>query len=513
MIKTTFDQLEPSIQEKLTRLDSLEASYKREGGNVVMYNGESFYTGKINVPEAPKQKTIYFSGNEIADMRDSLYSSTSKYKSASDTYMTMGKIYASNFKNLLTAVEPMTVFESDEDILLSRVYGNFYYFYTNSGNIYKITKNNTNNREKLNVLRFIKESFVPNLDARDVLCFMPYSTGYLVSTMVNGVYYVSDSHAELKFGMNDVFRMFVLPNKNVLCISHHEKPGIVFHDFESGKRVESSNILRTRDKQYPKDAILLDNGDFCVLGKPSGGNPSSSMLHYWKLDEAKIGYEYQPVAKNKASIFYEIKHLNANHDHIYVSGVNQNRLFVWIYDREDLRKDPVEVIFDKIRVAYDDLLYVGMADGEITFNVGGRMITINGDGEVLENLSLKGYDGAKTMSSDKVILCVKTKRAVSYAKQSYGYVPDISLEIFNGSMPCNNINIYMRSSDATERAAFFNADTLEQILPAYYGITSDRESIINLENCQAKRIIMKIACPKGNVIDGVVVNKNQLYMK
>ena len=97
-IKITTDQLDASILDKLTRLDAMESSYKKENGNVVMYNGDNFYTGKF--PEMPKQKVVYFSYNEIADMREALYKSNSKYKSAADTYMTMGKIYASNFARI-----------------------------------------------------------------------------------------------------------------------------------------------------------------------------------------------------------------------------------------------------------------------------------------------------------------------------------------------------------------------------------------------------------------------------
>ena len=112
-IKICLDQLDGSILDKITRLDAMESSYKKENGNVVMYNGDNFYTGKF--PEMPKQKIVYFSYNEIVDMRDALYKSNSKYKSAADTYMTLGKVYASNFKNLLTSVEPTRIFEKEEE--------------------------------------------------------------------------------------------------------------------------------------------------------------------------------------------------------------------------------------------------------------------------------------------------------------------------------------------------------------------------------------------------------------
>ena len=41
-IKITTDQLDASILDKLTRLDAMESSYKKENGNVVMYNGDNF---------------------------------------------------------------------------------------------------------------------------------------------------------------------------------------------------------------------------------------------------------------------------------------------------------------------------------------------------------------------------------------------------------------------------------------------------------------------------------------
>ncbi len=189
----------------------------------------------------------------------------------------------------------------------------------------------------------IKEYFIPNFDSRDVLCFIPYSDGYLVSTLNNGVYYITENSAELKFSFNGVIKIFVSPNHNIICISKFEKPAVVIYDFASGEKITTSNKLRVKDKQYPKDALMLDNGDFCVLGKPSGGNPSDSLLHYWKLDEGQIGYNYVDVGANKASIFYEVKFLNESADHIYISGVNQNRLFVWVYDKLDIKKEPEEI--------------------------------------------------------------------------------------------------------------------------------------------------------------------------
>ena len=511
-IKITTDQLDASILDKLTRLDAMESSYKKENGNVVMYNGDNFYTGKF--PEMPKQKVVYFSYNEIADMREALYKSNSKYKSAADTYMTMGKIYASNFKNLLTSVEPTRIFEKEEeDILLTKTYGNFYYIYTNLGNIYKIVKNNTNMVNKINIIKNIKEYFIPNFDSRDVLCFIPYSDGYLVSTLNNGVFYITENSAELKFSFNGVFKLFISPNHNIICISKFEKPAVIIYDFASGEKITTSNKLRMRDKQYPRDALMLDNGDFCILGKPSGGNPSDNLLHYWKLDEAQIGYNYIDIGSNKASIFYEVKFLNESADHIYISGVNQNRLFVWVYDKLDLKREPEEIIFDKINITYDDLLLVDINDGLITFNIRDRLLTIDKNCEVIENLTMRNFDGTKEMLGGNTIVCIKEHSINVYLKQKYGYAPNISLEIYNGNIPCNNINIYTASTEATERMAFFNGETLEQIIPAYYGITSDFESIINISDCSAKKIIMKIMSPKSNIIKGVVVNTNQLYIK
>ena len=131
----------------------------------------------------------------------------------------------------------------------------------------------------------------------------------------------------------------------------------------------------------------------------------------------------------------------------------------------------------------------------------------------MENLAMRNFDGTKEMLGGNTIVCIKENSINVYAKQKYGYAPNISLEIYNGNIPCNNINVYTSSTEATERMAFFNGETLEQIIPAYYGITSDFESIINISDCPAKKIIMKIMSPKSNIIKGVVVNTNQLYIK
>ena len=52
--------------------------------------------------------------------------------------------------------------KEEENILLTKTYGNFYYIYTNLGNIYKIVKNNTSIVNKINIIKNISNLLINN---------------------------------------------------------------------------------------------------------------------------------------------------------------------------------------------------------------------------------------------------------------------------------------------------------------------------------------------------------------
>ena len=57
-MKLSTNDLDKSLIDKITQLDEMRLNYTKDDGNIVMYDGNSFYTGKM--PEV-KVKLPYFS--------------------------------------------------------------------------------------------------------------------------------------------------------------------------------------------------------------------------------------------------------------------------------------------------------------------------------------------------------------------------------------------------------------------------------------------------------------------
>lgn len=518
-MKYSINDLDQNLVDKINRLDKMELEYSKDNGNIVMYDGSKYYTSGIQFPVQTTEK-VYFSNNSIIDFRDALYKSNDKYKSSFDNNFTGKNSLMSNFKNAYSEINSNFICMADSDVLLFKEFGNYYYAYVKSGKLIKISKSNTTIQNFYNVINSIKMNFVcPNLVSTDILDFIIIDNKVLVSTIENGVYLLDfdNSIYELKFNLNQVIRMINLPNGNILCVTDLDKNAIVTYDFETGNKVETSNVIKKRDYQVAKDAIIMDNGDYAVIGKNIGVTQSDHLLHYWKLDLSSAGYDNRDgiIAKNKASVFYEIKFFSSFDKYVLISGVYKNKLFIWIYDTDNLKNAPEEILFDKINVEYDDVLFVYAKDrNDILFNIKDRLVEIDNTGEVISNIKMNQFNSvSKMMFLDKKIIAIDGKEVIYYNLSSSSYYPEIKLNIYNENISCNNINIYVKSSNGSDRALFFNAKTNEQIIPAYYGITEYHESVINLSDCDATKIIMKISSPKDNIIYGVVVNSNRLFKK
>jgi len=518
-MKISIDELDNSVKNKINKFDKLELNYAEDNGQIVMFNGKEYYTSNIEIPRHNIEH-VYFSNNSINDFRKALYKSHDNFKSSFDTIFTESNLTMSNFRNAYSEINSNFICMADSDILLFKEFGNYYYTYLESGKIFKINKSNITVQTDYDIMNVIRTNFVcPNIKNTDVLDFIVVNNAFLISTVENGIFYMdfNKNEFELKFNLNQVIKLLELPNKNILCISDIDKNSIVTYDLESGNKIETSNVIRKRDYQVAKDAILMDNGDFAVLGKPIGINPCEHLLHYWRMDFSKASYENEDIKihPNKASVFYEVKFLSSFSKNIVISGVYKSKLFIWVYDTDNLKNTPREIIFDKLNIEYDDLQFVHMKSyDEIYFNIADKLLMINANGDILANIKMNQYGNiSKMLCSENKIIGIDRKEALHYNITSYNYYPEIKLLVFNDPIACNNIDIYIKSNNGKDRVTFYDPNTNEQIRPSYYGITEFNETVINISDCKSTKIVMKINSPKDNEIYGVVVNKNRLFKK
>ena len=186
-MKYSINDLDQNLVNKINRLDKMELEYSKDNGNVVMYDGNKYYTSDIQFPVQTTEK-VYFSNNSIIDFRDALYKSNDKYKSSFDNNFAGKNSLMSNFKNAYSEINSNFICMADSDVLLFKEFGNYYYAYVKSGKLIKISKSNTSIQNSYNVISSIKMNFVcPNLLSTDILDFIIVYNKVLVSTIENGV--------------------------------------------------------------------------------------------------------------------------------------------------------------------------------------------------------------------------------------------------------------------------------------------------------------------------------------
>lgn len=523
-MKIGINDLDIDLVEKIRRLDSLELNYKKDNGNIVMYDGNKFYTS--NMPQQIIEKTnvvnneiIYFSSNEIEELKEHLYNSKGNFKSSFDTNMIGDPYFSTNFKNLLTTINYNVLCKTDSNILRFDEYAGFYYLYLNNGFMIKINADNPSSQTKYDFLSILKTNFAcSNLRPKSILNIYPYKEGYLISTIENGVFYINIPKGiyELKFAANNVKYIQALHNDEILLVSLSTKNAINIYDFNTGNKIETYNNLSSYDLQIPQ-RFYFNKDRFFILGKTAGYNMSNNLLHGWRLDPAGISYENidSDIHENKQSVDYHVKFMTVKDSYLYLSGIFNKKLFVWKYDINALYECPEEYVYEYPVISYDDFKLFKVLDNNcFYFTIKDRLVKLTFDGHVLENLQLKEYSNIERiyLTHDKLIVVDKNE-LLSYPLPKYSYYQTLDFDIYNEEKYCNNINILIVSENAKERAVFYNPEDGKQIMPTFYIINSDKYSLIKLKDCNYKKIKMRLNIERDSNIKGIVVNKNNLFIK
>jgi hypothetical protein len=245
-----INDLDRDLIKKINKFDELELNYSKDDGNILMYDGENYYTSKINV----KNKEIYFTENDLMDYRKHLYKSEGKFISSFDTKVLNNNVFSSSFKSLLTSSEPKVLCKTDASVIYMKEYGSYYYIYTLSGKLYKINKIATNTQTVYDICALLKTHFAcTNLHPKMITDFIQYEDGYLFSVLGYGIYYININQGiyELKFNYPSVIKMVEVANNILVTLTKDNDKTVILSNLINGKKIESYNIL-SLDYQHTK---------------------------------------------------------------------------------------------------------------------------------------------------------------------------------------------------------------------------------------------------------------------
>ena len=288
-MKLSTNDLDKSLIDKITQLDEMRLNYTKDDGNIVMYDGNSFYTGKM--PEV-KVKLPYFSTEELYNFKQNLFSNNELYTSSYTNNFQNEVRNNSAFKNIMKSMSYSFISKLDSTALFFKMYGSYYYAFTSSGKLYKISKTQLNEQTVFDIIAILKTNFAcQNLFARKILDIIPYEDGFLISVLDNGVYYININTGiyELKLNITSINKLYRLNSTKILALSNTEKKSVIIFDAVSGKKIDSFDTL-SNFNQLPDSAVITEKG-FYVLGKYIGNSAPINMIHYWQLDAGEISYE------------------------------------------------------------------------------------------------------------------------------------------------------------------------------------------------------------------------------
>ncbi len=505
-MKLSTNDLDKSLIDKITQLDEMRLNYTKDDGNIVMYDGNSFYTGKM--PEV-KVKLPYFSTEELYNFKQNLFSNNELYTSSYTNNFQNEVRNNSAFKNIMKSMSYSFISKLDSTALFFKMYGSYYYAFTSSGKLYKISKTQLNEQTVFDIIAILKTNFAcQNLFARKILDIIPYEDGFLISVLDNGVYYININTGiyELKLNITSINKLYRLNSTKILALSNTEKKSVIIFDAVSGKKIDSFDTL-SNFNQLPDSAVITEKG-FYVLGKYIGNSAPINMIHYWQLDAGEISYENYDDLVDIALEYNKYQYITIDNDenNLLVYGIKSNgNIFRCVYDIQNNTNDYYEM--DVIK-PNSTKLFVNK-----NIYIVNNSVYIIEDNAILDMFKLSLNINDKIYFDKNSIIYVGGRDIISYTFPKYAFYPTESFVIYDENGICNNIKILVSSTTGKEKIALFNGETKEQIIPQFYGLTENNEFIIVLKNCKATKIVMTIDFNKESEIKNIVVKTNREYFE
>ena len=512
-MKINENELSTELQKKINILSNVK---NNDEAGFLFYDGEKFITRTI----VGNKANPIISDNEIRTIFEHKFKKEEGYSSSFNDQMINKTVVSKNIPSFIVPLISKFEFKTDGNIIKQKVYSNYIAVLDDKGILYKVNKNQTNVHTRIEIMNILKTNFIQkNFSINSILDFELYDTGVLVSTELNGVYYldVQNKVYEMKFAIYPVSIIKALKDGRVLCCTETEANSVNIFDFKTGAKVVTYNNLKKYDHQLPYSAIV-NQENFYILGRSYSVNQSGRTLHYYRYNtESKI-YENADylVHTHKQNNDYQIKFFTEDPSSLYIAGVENDVLFIWKYNKDNMHIEPKEIRFDKIKITYDELEGFIIKNNKCYIVIDKRILSFDVDTLEIENnfLDLSHTLENQTFDyhSDKIYGYMNNE-VFSSTIPERKYYKEIQVDVLQNAKTCNNITVCLRSNNGEERAAFIDGSTLQQVTPSYYMIINNSISIIKFTDIEIHNLIMKLKVPEETIIDALVVNENRLYYK
>jgi hypothetical protein len=511
-VKISKNELDQELNNKIDRLDGVISNFTNDDkAGFLAYNGEKFFIKRMN----DVSLRSIFKDSDIQKYRDSLYEEKGSIKNSFRSNFNMENASIRAFKTQLISPKEEVFYTSQSRIVLSKRNGNILLFLTEKGLLIKFDLVKKETIGGVDLVSELKKNFaIQSISAYDFLALEFYKDDALISTTSNGVLFFNFAKGslEVKLSENGVVLIRDLGNGTILCGIDRVDANVAFFNFESGMKVESSNILKRKLFQLP---ILVDSykSHLFLVGRPYGANTTQNVVHYWKKDLA--GHSFNNADGEIFPGFdyhnHTIKLLSLTEEYMYVSGLKENgALFIWQYDLRDLQKPFREFVFDKFK--FKKLDFVDFTEDYFITGDGNFIYFLDARGNIEKNIKLsKEVKDVFIMDANNLIV-MTDKELISVSLPDYISEKNVMLNIYSSEVACNNIDIFIKSNDANEKFAFIDLETSTEIAP-YFLATHKNETIVKILGSTAKKIGMKILIPEGTEIEGIVVNPDRLFLK
>jgi hypothetical protein len=522
-MKLSQGDLDQEAVSKLTRLDGIVDGFEPDDINgFVGYDGKKFYVRKTNDVFLRK----IFSESEISDLEADM-----RKKGAHNAFYSSGDgVYEEDnkasleFPTLSVTAKAGIEYSAAKGDHIRMVCGKS--ALTEKGTIIADFSADPEEIESIDILSEIKSNFaVENFGPFDILSFIPYGSGYLVSTTICGIVFY-DSKAktiEIRMAENGVTSMMVMKNSEILCCIGKNTANVCVYDFASGKKVDSFNQLKKSGNQQGRFIMTDGDRDYFVIGETYGVNQSDRLLHYFRLDANYAALRCHDGDVHPCGLPYDRKILSSciYGGKAYISGIANGQIFVLEYSRLFIGDEPVVRYLSNIDPAnVADIVVAGSPSGDrkdqsayFYILLKNRILVFGSDGSIAENIYLVG-----SSDIDPKGISVADGKARIWGRNGisildlprYSSYQSLSLVAYDSDKPCNNIDIAILAESAPS-VAIIDAETLATIKPAF-SILEGGMYVAKLLGCKSRKIIAKVGTEKNRIL-GMAVKADRIYLR
>lgn len=501
-MKTTRRDLDSEILEKLDQFDNVVKGYDPSNPDgFISYGASGFYFKKTNDTFLKKvyvEDEIVEFENELTSTKRNITSSLLKDIRRDEKFNTAAEKFLYNIKlnNILNC---------EDSICFIKKYFNFYLLLTKSGKLLKIS--NKTKEFETNIVKKINETFNISIDLFNIKCIDAIDENtFLIATENNGIFKfdISIDSLELVVLLNNVRSIVYTHTGNIFVATDDF---CAQYDIKSGMRIEKYNII-FNERQIPKEVYRFDGG-ILIITVPAGVQTIVPLVHYMKLDDARVGYNWADgvIEPHPFDIGYQILKTFIDDKYLYLVGKLHEKIFVWKYDLKTFAFS--NEIIDCIRL--DNIDGFISANDFYMFLNENKLYAVRNN-ELQQNFAFSENIKELFIENGEFLTTGKSGIFSFITPKFENKMDNLLYQIYDGTEPCNNIDIFVKNASRSERITILDRETKKEIIPSYY-IVYNNNSVIKLMNCKSLKIDMNIQVNSATSLGGILVKNNRLFLR